>query len=233
MEREQLRRELASGRSIHAIAADADLDPSTVAYWVNRYGLASTHRSKHAPRGGIEEKHLRLLVERGLSVREIAAACDVGATSVRHWLRRYGLQTRPSRYSRRDDSKPYEILRECHLHGWTTFRRVGRVGGYRCARCGSARVARRRRQVKHILVAEAGGACRLCGYKRYPGALQFHHLDPKVKRFRLSEQGVTRSLARLREEAKKCVLLCANCHAEVEGGVAIVPADGPLRCGPG
>ena len=29
---------------------------------------------------------------------------------------------------------------------------------------------------------------------------------------------MTRSLERLREEAGKCVLLCANCHAEVESG---------------
>jgi hypothetical protein len=29
----------------------------------------------------------------------------------------------------------------------------------------------------------------------------------------------------VREEAKKCVLLCANCHAEVEGGVAEVPSS--------
>jgi hypothetical protein len=82
-------------------------------------------------------------------------------------------------------------------------------------------------------VSEAGGACRLCGYDRYPGALHFHHLDPGEKRFRLSEQGATRSLSLLREEARKCVLLCANCHAEVEGGMMIVRADDvPLR-GPG
>jgi hypothetical protein len=27
----------------------------------------------------------------------------------------------------------------------------------------------------------------------------------------------------MREEAAKCVLLCANCHAEVEGGAASLP----------
>jgi hypothetical protein len=34
---------------------------------------------------------------------------------------------------------------------------------------------------------------------------------------------VTRSLARARDEARKCVLLCANCHAEVEGGFTQLP----------
>ena len=58
-------------------------------------------------------------------------------------------------------------------------------------------------------------------------ALQFHHVDPSTKAFTLRD-GDTRSLARMREEASKCVLLCANCHAEVEAGRARLPlaADG-------
>lgn len=84
-------------------------------------------------------------------------------------------------------------------------------------------VARRRRRLKEILVAEAGGACRLCGYNRFLGALHFHHVDPTEKRFQLAARGITRSAAVAREEARKCVLLCANCHAEVEGGVRRPP----------
>jgi hypothetical protein len=72
--------------------------------------------------------------------------------------------------------------------------------------------------VKEILVAEAGGACLLCGYSRYIGALQFHHRDPATKVFGIGQEGVTRSLAVMREEAAKCDLVCANCHAEIEGG---------------
>jgi hypothetical protein len=29
----------------------------------------------------------------------------------------------------------------------------------------------------------------------------------------------------LRAEASKCVLLCSNCHAEVEAGIAAVPLN--------
>jgi hypothetical protein len=69
-------------------------------------------------------------------------------------------------------------------------------------------------------VREAGGRCSLCGYERYIGALGFHHLDPAEKRFSISYLGASRALGRARAEAQKCVLLCANCHAEVEAGVA-------------
>jgi hypothetical protein len=83
-------------------------------------------------------------------------------------------------------------------------------------------VTARRRRVKRALVEEAGGRCVLCGYDRFPGALQFHHVDPATKSFALSVQGVARSLEKARAEAAKCVLICANCHAEVEGGLATI-----------
>lgn len=82
---------------------------------------------------------------------------------------------------------------------------------------------RRRRRVKDLLTAELGGACALCGYDRCPGALQFHHVDRTTKAFGLSTRGIARAYAIAREEAEKCVLLCANCHAEVESGFASLP----------
>ena len=63
----------------------------------------------------------------------------------------------------------------------------------------------------------------ICGYRRCVAALEFHHVDRRTKLFALSRQGVTRSIADARAEAKKCVLLCGNCHAEVENGVTTIP----------
>jgi len=62
----------------------------------------------------------------------------------------------------------------------------------------------------------------VCGYARYAGALQFHHVDRTAKAFTI-RNGETRSLAKMRSEVRKCVLLCANCHAEVEAGLARLP----------
>src|SRR3954453_15361182 len=219
MERETLAAKLAEGCSIESIARETGLAPSTVAYWVNKHGLMSQHAERHATRGGLTREVLLPLVEQGLSVREIAARCEVGATTVRHWLRRHELKTQPARYARRDDPRPAEIMRECPTHGWQAFVRVGSPGRYRCAQCNTAAVTDRRRRLKELLVAEAGGRCVTCGFDAYVGALQFHHRDPATKSFAISRDGVTRSLERLRLEARKCVLLCANCHAMVEAGV--------------
>jgi hypothetical protein len=93
----------------------------------------------------------------------------------------------------------------------------------RCKKCRAEAVARRRRKVKEILVEEAGGCCVICGYDRSVCALEFHHRDPSQKAFGLAQRGITRSIAEVRREAEKCVLLCSNCHSEVEHGVTRLP----------
>jgi hypothetical protein len=160
---------------------------------------------------------------------------------VQHWVRRYGLTTvraarlRETAGARVAGDTTIELT--CAQHGRTTFVRKA-DGGYRCRQCRSDAVIKRRLHVKAVLVDEAGGACALCGYDRCAAALQFHHIDPTAKAFTIAHRGVTRSLAAARAEALKCVLLCANCHAEVEGGVATLrrdPADNGMddRIGPG
>ncbi len=47
---------------------------------------------------------------------------------------------------------------------------------------------------------------------------------PCVEVVRLRSRRASLSLARARDEARKCVLLCSNCHAEVETGHATVPS---------
>ena len=227
MEADWLRSRLESGRSIESIAREAGKHPSTVAYWVNKHGLMSHHAARHKARGPIARTHLEALVEQGLSIRQVAGRLDRSPATVRHWLRKYGMRTQPARYSLRDAPKPTSLVRECSVHGWVPFVRTGEVGRYRCRLCNGEAVSARRRRVKEILVAEAGGACVLCGYSRYAGALQFHHVDPAAKSFSLSERGLARSLERARAEVSKCVLLCANCHAEVEGMIATIPPSSP------
>lgn len=220
MDKPWLAARLAEGASIEALARDAGRHPSTVASWVNLHGLASSHAQKHAARGGIAREMLEPLVAEGLSVRAIAAALGVSYATVQHWLKRHGLKT--ARAARPRSPEARTVQRTCPKHGLTDFVRYSAHDHHRCERCRKERVVARRRQVKALLVAEAGGRCVLCGYDRHPAALHFHHRDPAEKEFGLGVRGVARALERCRAEARKCVLLCANCHAEVEAGVASV-----------
>lgn len=80
-------------------------------------------------------------------------------------------------------------------------------------------VAKRRQKLKVMVIEYKGGKCIVCGYKNYVGALDLHHVDGSTKEFGLSMQGLTRSWEKTKNEADKCVLLCANCHREVHGGI--------------
>jgi hypothetical protein len=225
MEEAWLATELAAGRSFESIAHELERHPSTVAYWARKHGLTSGHARRHAARGQIDRELLIEIVACGLPIRDMAEIMGRSPTSVRHWLRRHGLVSEAKRRraatAEGAASGQRELQLRCKRHGVT--RHALRMDGYRCARCEVDRVTAWRRKIKRLLVEEAGGACALCGYDRFAPALQFHHVDPTTKSFALSREGVTRSLARAREEARKCVLLCANCHAEVEGGLAQLP----------
>ena len=79
------------------------------------------------------------------------------------------------------------------------------------------------------MVDEFGGACAVCGYARCLGNLHFHHVVPALKAFGI-QMGSGKSLAAYREEARKCVLVCANCHGEIEAGlIPSPPAGSKLR----
>ena len=84
-------------------------------------------------------------------------------------------------------------------------------------------VAKRRRKLKEMAVAMKGGKCEVCGYHRTVWALDFHHRDPATKSFALSHKGYTRSWDVVRKEIEKCILVCANCHREIEAGIVSVP----------
>src|SRR5260370_13583922 len=69
---------------------------------------------------------------------------------------------------------------------------------------------------KQHLVSALGGRCSACGYNRCSAALSFHHKNPAEKDFPLDIRNLTnRKWHVILAEAKKCTLLCLNCHAEV------------------
>ena len=212
---------LDEGLSLRAIGERFGLDPSTVGYWVRRHGLVANGRGKHAPKGGIDGPSLAIAVDAGLTQRELADEFDCSLSTISYWLRRHGLKTARA-HKPMVITESGEAIGVCRTHGTTAFVRENR-GYFRCKACRKQRVIEWRRRAKARLVAEAGGCCRICGYDRYPGALHFHHLDPSSKEFGLAQRGLTKSLARLKVEASKCVLLCSNCHAEVEAGVSELP----------
>jgi hypothetical protein len=129
---------------------------------------------------------------------------------------------RPSGNARRSE------IRRCRIHGDVEFNVFGSERGrerWRCKRCVGEAVTRRHQKVKQILVEEAGGRCAWCGYSRCKAGLHFHHVDPSTKSFPLN-MSYGKGIEKMRAEARKCVLLCALCHTEVEARLKASPPLG-------
>src|SRR6202046_619315 len=97
MDKDALQLLLAQGVSVEQIGRRFGRNPSTVSYWMRKHGLEAPNRAKHAAKGGIARGHLTQLVGGGMTIGEIAEAVGLSKGAVRHWLGRYGLQTRHRR----------------------------------------------------------------------------------------------------------------------------------------
>lgn len=91
-----------------------------------------------------------------------------------------------------------------------------------CKICTNIQSQERQTRCKEGAVNYMGGKCQICGYKKYTGALEFHHLDPKQKDFTISHIK-SRKLENIKTELDKCILLCSCCHKEVEAGITPLP----------
>tara|TARA_B110000908_G_C9806135_1_gene250802 strand:- start:20 stop:415 length:396 start_codon:yes stop_codon:yes gene_type:complete len=81
-----------------------------------------------------------------------------------------------------------------------------------CKKCHSKGAYDTQKATRAKAIEYKGGCCSACGYKKYHGALQFHHMDPTQKDPKEFKRG--KNWERFKAEIDKCVLLCANCHAE-------------------
>ena len=104
----------------------------------------------------------------------------------------------------------------CKTHG-NTKGYLDSKGYVRCKKCRVKYVTEKRIRIKSKAVSYLGGKCKVCGYSKYQGALEFHHKDPLKKDFIIG--AAIKSWTKLKEELDKCDLLCSNCHKETHAGL--------------
>jgi len=103
----------------------------------------------------------------------------------------------------------------CKVHGLTEYI-LRKDGRWRCKKCAVDAVQKRRNKVKLMAVEYKGGKCVKCGYNKYVGALEFHHIEGE-KDFGIGAKGYTRSWVKVMKELDKYILVCSNCHKEIHG----------------
>jgi hypothetical protein len=81
------------------------------------------------------------------------------------------------------------------------------------------RLKKNRFLIREQLKIANGGECMICGYSKCIAALQFHHREPKDKKFSITDflWGKTSGFNKedFENEVLKCDLVCSNCHAEI------------------
>lgn len=90
-----------------------------------------------------------------------------------------------------------------------------------CKQCVNNTTLTKQQYRKKLAVEYKGGKCQICGYNKYNGALDFHHIDKDKKDYAISDIQ-TASFETIKPELDKCILLCKNCHSEVHGNIIVL-----------
>ena len=88
---------------------------------------------------------------------------------------------------------------------YKTKKEIEQRSMYKKIRCG--------RYLKLIQRYKVFCGCKKCGYKEHPVALHLNHIDPMQKKSIVSNMTRSKGIAKIKEEIRKCEVLCANCHA--------------------
>ena len=92
MKKEFLEGCLAEGLSLEQIGERIGRNASTVSYHLKRHGLSPVGHGVHAPNGKVDPERLQQLIAGGATVRSAATELGVSYSTVRHWLKRLGLE---------------------------------------------------------------------------------------------------------------------------------------------
>ena len=180
----------------------------SVIWYRTAFGLRGLGVQIPLPRlfySNMNKEKLSELVLARLSIAKIAIELNKGESTIRYWLKKYGLNTNAEKQPKcgcgeTDPTKFYG-------HKKTI-----------CGMCHNQYNLQKGQEKRLFAIKTLGGKCVECGYGKYTGSLEIHHLNPETKDKHFSSmRGWTKE--RILSEIKNCVLLCRNCHAEVHGGI--------------
>lgn len=170
----------------------------------------------------MEKEFLIECIKSDLSIGSISKKISKSKTTVKYWLDKYNLKTNNLSFKVKGviEYGDYRCCTKCNVDKPITefYQRRGKKGGsVYCKDCTGKQTIERQRLLKQKAVEYKGGQCVKCEYKKYQGALEFHHLDPNEKDFSISSVKGYSFTDNIKKELDKCILVCANCHREIHG----------------
>jgi len=166
-----------------------------------------------------------LYLNKRFSQREIAKKMKCSQTNVRYYLKKYSIK-RNKRNNVTDVSLklcPCCSTIKTRTEFYKANKEGKRVNGSWCKACMTEQTAKRQRRYKDMYVKQKGGCCQSCGFNKYNGALEFHHIDPSQKDSKMSKMTRRPDNPEVQRELAKCVLVCSNCHRMIHAGIIDCP----------
>jgi hypothetical protein len=172
----------------------------------------------------MEKNEMKKYIEDGLSFNQISKETGKSLSTIRYWAKKHNIESNFVTF-REQVSVEYGDTRLCprcrkYVDTKKFYQKRGKKNSSTyCKTCTSEQTTERMRNLKSKMIEYKGGCCVRCGYKKYQGALDFHHLDPNEKDFNLSHLRRYSFDDRVKKELDKCILVCANCHREVHNEI--------------
>jgi len=180
----------------------------------------------------MKKEEIEKMINEGMSLNQISRETGKSLTTVRYWVKKYELRSSHLQFKfltkkeighERKCPKCQNILPSTEFY---KKRGIDHASTY-CKICTTEQSLNRMQRLKKQMVDYKGGSCMICGYKKYMGALEFHHLDPTQKDFNLAHMKKYTFDDKVKKELDKCVLVCSNCHREIHGKVVGPPGIEP------
>lgn len=162
----------------------------------------------------MKQAELHSLIEKDFTLKQIAKEFGKGPTTIRYWLKKYGLKTKRGR--RGKHPKDFETLRKCKCGETDPNKFYGHKKSV-CAKCHSKYTLEKGRENRRKSIEYLGGECLECGWKKFGSGFDIHHLNPKEKDVAFASMR-SWSWERTKKELDKCILLCKCCHAGHHSG---------------
>jgi hypothetical protein len=168
----------------------------------------------------MEREVLEKYLQDGFSLNQISKETGKSLTTVRYWKDKYQLKSKYKtiRFLEKNEYGETRFCQKCKSDVKTEnfYQRRGKENSSPyCKPCTNEQTIERKRKLKSQMIEYKGGSCVRCGYDKYQGALEFHHLDPKEKDFNPSHLKKYSFDDRIKSELDKCILVCSNCHREI------------------
>jgi hypothetical protein len=168
----------------------------------------------------MEKEILEKYLKDGLSLNKITEITGKSLTTLVYWKNKYGLRSNHKNFKQKGTKEYGEkrfcprCKKDCDTSEFYNRRGKENSSVY-CRKCTVDQTLERTRNFKSMMVEYKGGCCIKCGYKKYIGALEFHHIDPSKKDFTLSHLKLSKFDDKIKNELDKCILVCSNCHREI------------------